>query len=107
MLKDGINKENYESPRFDFEEMQLTEKVADPCWSYAYAWYDADKDGKIDVQEGEKVELSQLGLGASGCQGDGAREALQDYFFDKFGVKLSKNDVSTNTQSKLVSKLNS
>ena len=102
MLKDGMNKENYESPRFDFEEMQLTEKVADTCWGYAYAWYDADKDGKIDVQEGEKVELSQLGLGASGCQGKAAREALKAYFFDKFGVKLSNNDVSTNTKSPLV-----
>ena len=107
MLKDGINKENYESPRFDFEEMQLTEKVADTCWGYAYAWYDADKDGKIDVQDGEKVELSDLGLGASGCQGDSAREALQAYFKGKFGVNLSKNDVSTNTHSTLVRKLNS
>ena len=102
MLKDGMKKENYESPRFDFEEMQLTEKVADTCWGYAYAWYDADKDGEIDVQDGEKVELSQLGLGASGCQGIAAREALKAYFFDKFGVKLSNNDVSTNTKSKLV-----
>lgn len=102
MLKDGMNKENYESPRFDFEEMQLTEKVADTCWGYAYAWYDADKDGKIDVQDGEKVELSQLGLGDSGCQGEAAKEALKAYFFDKFGVKLSDKDVSTNTKSPLV-----
>ncbi|WP_033163629.1 hypothetical protein [Sharpea azabuensis] len=102
MLKDGMKKENYESPRFDFEEMQLTEKVADTCWGYAYAWYDADKDGKIDVQDGEKVELSQLGLGDSGCQGEAAREALKTYFFDKFGVKLSNKDVSTNTMSPLV-----
>lgn len=97
-----MNKENYESPRFDFEEMQLTEKVADTCWGYAYAWYDADKDGKIDVQDGEKVELSKLGLGASGCQGEAAREALKAYFFDKFDVKLSDNAVSTNTKSPLV-----
>lgn len=102
MLKDGMNKENYESPRFDFEEMQLTEKVADTCWGYAYAWYDADKDGKIDVQDGEKVELSQLGLGDNGCQGEAAKEALKAYFFDKFGVKLSDKDVSTNTKSTLV-----
>ena len=102
MLKDGMKKENYESPRFDFEEMQLTEKVADTCWGYAYAWYDADKDGKIDVQDGEKVELSDLGLGASGCQGEAARKALMAYFNDKFGLGLTEDDVSTNTKSPLV-----
>ena len=102
MLKDGINKENYESPRFDFEEMQLTEKVADTCWGYAYAWYDADGDQVIDVQDGEKVELSKLGLGASGCQGEAAREALETYFKDRFGVNLTDDAVSTNTKSKLV-----
>lgn len=102
MLKDGMNKENYESPRFDFEEMQLTEKVADTCWGYAYAWYDADGDQVIDVQDGEKVELSQLGLGASGCQGEAARKALMAYFNDKFGLGLTEDDVSTNTNSPLV-----
>ena len=102
MLKDGINKENYESPRFDFEEMQLTERVAAKCWGYAYAWFDADKDGKIDVQDGEKVKLSDLGLGDSGCQGEAARDALMDYFNGRFGLGLTKDDVGTNTKSKLV-----
>lgn len=93
---------NYESPKLKFEEMILTEKVADTCWGYAYAWYDADQDGVIDEEEGEKVELSSLGLGASGCQGNSARDALKKYFFNTFGVSLSDEDVSTNTMSQMV-----
>lgn len=96
------NKVKYESPKFEFEEMMLTERVADTCWGYAYAWYDADSDGKIDEATGEKVNLNTLGLGSSGCQGNAARKALKDYFFGKFGVDLSDDDVSTNTKSPLV-----
>lgn len=96
------NKVEYESPKFEFEEMMLTEKVADTCWGYAYAWYDADKDGEIDEAVGEKVYLKDIGLGANGCQGDAARDALKKYFFDKFQIELSKSDVATNTDSQLV-----
>ena len=94
------NKTEYESPKFEFEEMVLTEKVADTCWGYAYAWYDADRDGSSDGDE--KVDLSSLGLGSNGCQGDAAREALKEYFREAFGVELSKTDVSTNTESGVV-----
>lgn len=94
------NKMEYESPKFEFEEMVLTEKVADTCWGFAYAWYDADGDGSIDG--GERVDLSSLGLGSSGCQGDIAREALKNYFQKEFSVSLSDDDVSTNTKSRVV-----
>lgn len=100
MLRDMMNKGTYESPKFEFEEMQLTEKVADTCWGYAYAWYDADKDGTLDGKE--KVELKNIGLGSSGCQGQAAVEALKKYFNEAFGVSLLDKDVSTNTKSSLV-----
>lgn len=96
------NKVEYESPKFDFEEMMLTEKVADTCWGYAYAWYDADNDGVVDENMGEKVDLSKLGLGTSGCQGGAARDALKNYFKETFHITLSDDDVSTNTKSELV-----
>lgn len=94
------NKVEYESPKFEFEEMMLSEKVADKCWGYAYAWYDADQDGSIDG--GEKVDLSYLGLGETGCQGESAREALKGYFYDTFEILLSDDAVSTNTHSTVV-----
>lgn len=94
------NKSEYESPEFKFEEMILTEKIAAKCWGYAYAWYDVNGNGSIDGEE--KVDLSSLGLGDSGCQGNSAREELYNYFLEKFGVELSKSDVSTNTESSLI-----
>lgn len=100
MSRDMMNKGTYESPKFEFEEMQLTEKVADTCWGFAYAWYDADKDGRIDG--GEKVDLKSLGLGTTGCQGEDARTQLINYFREQFGVNLTEQEVSTNTKSKSV-----
>ncbi len=61
--------------------------------------------GVIDGKE--KVNLSDLGLGAAGCQGNEAVTALQNYFKGQFGVDLNKNDVSTNTKSPLVTPSNS
>ena len=90
----------YESPKVDFKKMKLIERVADTCWGYAYAWYDADKDGTID--NGEKVYLKDLGMNDNGCQGAAARESLKKYFNGKFGVSLNDSDVSTNTKSKTV-----
>lgn len=95
----------YESPKFEFEELRLSERVADKCWGYAYAWYDADGNGSIDG--GEKVKLSDIGLKENGCQGNAARTELQDYFWDTFKVKLTTDDVSTNTHSTTIIKSNS
>ncbi|MDI9241828.1 hypothetical protein [Fusibacillus kribbianus] len=100
MSRDRMNQRTYESPRFEFEEMRLTEKIADKCWGYAYAWYDTDKDGVID--DGERVVLASLGLGPNGCQGSSARDVLKDHFKKVFGVDLTDEDVSTNTLSKSV-----
>lgn len=95
-----MEKLRYESPKFEFQEMRLMERVADTCWGYAYAWYDADRDGVIDGKE--KVQLSDLGLNATGCQGSVAVEQLKGYFYENFGVRLSDKDVSTNTKSQVL-----
>lgn len=91
---------NYESPKFAFEELRLMEQVADTCWGYAYAWYDADGDHTIDGRE--KVSLDTLGLGSRGCQGESARNALIGYYSEEFNIKLKESDVATNTKSKTV-----
>ena len=88
------NSVEYESPKFEFEKMMLTEKVAAVCWGYAYAWYDANGDGQITGAE--HIDLKALGLGENGCQGSHAREALTEYFKKYFGLELTKDDVSTN-----------
>lgn len=44
--------EKYESPKFDFKEMRLLERVADVCWGKSHrAWFDADRDGIRDPNE--------------------------------------------------------
>ena len=90
----------YESPRADFQEMKLLERVADTCWGYAYAWCDADKNGVIEGPE--RIDLVELGLGATGCQGNAARNALKNYFLENFGFPPTDAQVSTNTKSDLI-----
>ena len=95
-----MENKRYESPKVYFQQMKLLERVADTCWGYAYAWYDADGNGKIEG--GHKVSLGSLpGLKEDGCQGDASRNALINYYAG-FGVTLSKKDVSTNTKSTIV-----
>lgn len=95
-MKDKI----YKSPKVDFQEMKLLERVADTCWGYAYAWCDVDKNGVIEGAE--RIDLVDLGLGSNGCQGNAAKNALKDYFSKYFGFIPSDNDVSPNTHSKLI-----
>ena len=96
-----MNSVKYESPKFDFQELRLAERVANTCWGYAYAWYDADQDGTIH-DNGEKVELEKIGLGAHGCQGTAAEAALKKYYKDTFGIELSDEAVKVNTKSTVV-----
>lgn len=96
-----MNAVRYESPKFEFQELRLAERVANTCWGYAYAWYDVDKDGKID-DNGEKVELVKLGLGANGCQGSSAEAALKKHYKDAFGIELSDEAVKVNTKSTVI-----
>lgn len=47
-----MEKMKYKKPVFDFQEMQIMEKVADVCWGQAHhAYFDADRNGKIDANE--------------------------------------------------------
>ena len=95
-----MKNKKYESPKVDFQQMKLLERVADTCWGYAYAWYDADGNGKIEGKE--KVNLSKIGLGTNGCQGKSARDALKNYYESLGAVGLTDIDVSTNTKSKTI-----
>ena len=95
-----MENKKYESPKVDFQQMKLLERVADTCWGYAYAWYDADGNGKIEGAE--KVTLSSLGLGTNGCKGSAAREELKKYYEGLGVAGLTDDDVSTNTKSKLI-----
>lgn len=43
----------YESPKFDFQELKLFERVADTCWGTASIWLDTNGDSiisNIDIQ---------------------------------------------------------
>ena len=87
--------------------MKLLERVADTCWGYAYAWFDADEDGQID--ESERVKLSELGLKDKGCQGSAARDALYDHWKNIPNVEPDrlKGAVATSNDSPYVVKSNS
>lgn len=96
-MKPGY-KNNYESPKFEFELLMLTERVADTCWGYAYAWCDVNGNGIIEGTE--KVKLSDIGLGANGCQGYGI-DKLYEYF-TAMGADITMDDVNTNTKSNAI-----
>lgn len=66
-------KENYESPEFKFQELQVLEKIADKCWGCKYVFVDHDDNdatGPITYYiteqgcEGEKEEDVQKRLAA-------------------------------------------
>lgn len=43
----------YESPKFDFQELKLFERIADVCWGTASIWLDTNNDSiisNIDIQ---------------------------------------------------------
>lgn len=92
-----MQKEKYECPEFDFQEMRLTERVADTCWGYKKAWWDEDKDNAID--DGE--EIIDLGVYDGNCAA--VEDALKNFFSEK-GIDGSddKHFCSTNTQSDTV-----
>lgn len=62
-------KREYESPKFDFEELKLFERVADKCWGTAQIWLDTNGDGIIS---GVDINLATGG----GCQGHASATAL-------------------------------
>lgn len=88
----------YESPKFEFEELEVTERVADTCWGFKYGWFDVDQDGSIDANE----RISLEGMGS--CKG-GERE-LADYlnanYKDVLDRPVTGDDVKTNTHGTYV-----
>lgn len=90
-----MEKMRYESPEFNFQEMQLMETVADTCWGYKYGWYDIDRDGEEDPNE-TRIHLSEWGS----C--NDVAVGLPKYLKDKFGVDADRNDVKENSHSQLV-----
>ena len=88
-----MNKMEYESPRFVFQELQLMERVAEKCWGCKYAWYDADSDGEID-----STEIYDPGAGdKNGC---GNLSGSLDDFLRGQGVSedVIKSSTSPNTK---------
>lgn len=74
-----MKKVEYESPRFEFQEMKLVERVAKQCWALHTAWY--DKDGEGDVDADEVVSLDNVeGASGEGC----ASEDLLIKHFQKY-----------------------
>lgn len=59
-----MEKKTYESPKFDFQQMNLTERIADKCWGYNYVFIDADGDPKTPAEKYYWIDES------SGCQGN-------------------------------------
>lgn len=53
----------YESPKFDFQELKLFERVADTCWGTASIWLDTNGDNIIS-----NIDI-QLATGG-GCKGN-------------------------------------
>ncbi len=61
----------YESPRFDFEELKLFERVADECWGTASIWLDTNNDSIIT---GADIQLTTGG----GCKGNESAGHIND-----------------------------
>lgn len=86
-----MEKLEYESPRFEFQEMQLMEKVADDCWGTGSVWYDFDKSGEIEPDE--RLDFLQQGQGH--CK-DNMNQLIS--WLKQNGYVYKEEDVKTNVQ---------
>lgn len=93
-----MEKMTYESPKFEFEELKLAERVADTCWGVKYGWFDIDKDGAID--ENERIRLE--GMGSCKSVENLLAQYLNDHFSSVLDRPITGNDVKTNTHSQYV-----
>ena len=46
-----MKKHEYEAPKFEFQELQLVERVANVCWGAKYVWYDWNDNGIQDSND--------------------------------------------------------
>ena len=58
----------YVSPKFDFQELKLLERVSDTCFGNKVVWLDLDGNGKGGANEPQ--------IPMTGCGGKEAAEAL-------------------------------
>lgn len=93
-----MKKIEYESPEFKFEELKLTERVAETCWGVKYGWYDIDGDGTIDANE----QINLQGMGSCKSVEDELAKYLNEHFSEQIGYVVTGNDVKTNTHSSYV-----
>lgn len=64
----------YEKPEFGFQELKLSEKIADTCWGTGHAYLDCGSvPGKVDSGD---LEIDFGG----GCHGDAAANAMNNWF---------------------------
>lgn len=61
----------YESPKFEFQELKLFERVADQCWGTASIWLDTNGDSIIS-----NIDI-QLATGG-GCKGNWSANAVNN-----------------------------
>lgn len=61
----------YESPKFEFQELKLFERVAETCWGTASIWLDTNGDSIISNID---IQLSTGG----GCQGNASATAINN-----------------------------
>ena len=61
----------YESPKFDFQELKLFERVADQCWGTANIWLDTNGDSIIS-----NIDI-QLATGG-GCKGNWSASTVNE-----------------------------
>lgn len=80
--------DSYESPKLEFEEMKIFEKVADTCWGYNYAWYTAP--------DGKKYYLN---LATTGCSGIHSAQQLNAYIVSLGYVNPNYTANVCNTQN--------
>ena len=88
----------YESPKFEFQELKLAERVADTCWGVKYGWFDIDKDGVID--QNERISLD--GMGSCNAVQNLLAQYLNQHYSAVLDKTITGNDVKTNTHSNYV-----
>lgn len=100
-----MNKLRYERPVFNFQKMELLEKVADKCWGNGYAFVDANENGTIELPD------EQYHFTDSGCEGNDPVSLNTRYLalirrFPQLGIpddqgnpKITTDDVRTNIKS--------
>lgn len=88
----------YESPKFEFQQLILSERVADTCWGVKYGWFDIDKDGVIDSNE----QISLEGMGSCKAVEVLLAQYLNEHYSEFLDKVIDGNDVKTNTHSQYV-----